>query len=78
MEWLPTGVAIAGSFLSAFVGIRIGLARIEERHIALSARVDALEDEIGRLREAKHKHAQMLQTHEGILHVKGKWHDDEL
>lgn len=41
--WLPVAVAVAGSFGSGWLGIRLGLARMEERHIALSDRVARLE-----------------------------------
>jgi hypothetical protein len=41
--WLPVVTAIGGSFFSGYFGIRIGIARMEERHIALSDRVARLE-----------------------------------
>lgn len=41
--WAPVLVALVGSALSGYWGVRIGQARMEERHIALAARVATLE-----------------------------------
>ena len=52
--WLPVLIALGGSFLSGYLGVRVGMARMEERQIALSARVERAEDEIQRLRDWRH------------------------
>lgn len=41
--WLPTVIAAVGSFISGYFGIRVGMARMEERHIALMERVSKIE-----------------------------------
>lgn len=49
--WLPVAVALGGSFFSGYFGVRIGQARMEERHIALMERVAKLESKFD-LKEA--------------------------
>jgi len=53
--WLPTAIALFGSFLSGYFGVRIGMARMEERHIALTARVDKIEKRLDDMDDAGYK-----------------------
>lgn len=41
-DWVYVVISVSGSFVSAYVGVRTGLARMEERWIAISHRVDEL------------------------------------
>jgi hypothetical protein len=69
--WMPVIVAILGSFASGYFGVQISMARMEERHIALTARVDKHDAEIGDrhsgIRGDLHKHHNRLGRHASRL-----------
>lgn len=74
-QWASTIVAVLGSFISGYFGVRIALTRVEERLTALAARVATIEREIGThetgMRGTLHHHASVLTRHElGIEHIK--------
>lgn len=55
-------VGIAGGFLGAWIGMRVSQAQLE-------VRMAHVESEIGKLRDAKHDHAQFLTRHEMDLEI---------
>lgn len=86
-DFLPATIAVAGSFISGYAGVKVALARSEERHIALSARVDGIDEEIGDrgsgIRGQLHKHHNWLGKHAArLLRLEEKagippWEDKE-
>lgn len=67
-QWASTVVAVLGSFISGYLGVRIALTRVEERLTALAARVSVIEREIGThetgMRGTLHSYAGVLTRHE--------------
>lgn len=62
LEILVAVVAIVGPALAGYVGVQAGLA-------AMKAQLDDAREEIRKLREAKHEHAQFLTQHEMRLEM---------
>ena len=69
--WLPTLIAIFGSLISGYLGVRVGLVRMEERHLALSQRFEeharTMHERMKVLGDRTHEHNDALLVHDGEL-----------
>lgn len=70
-EWLVPTLSIAGSVIGGYIGVKVGLTRLEERHMALSRRFDEHAANVtARLQiigDRTHDHANRLSEHTLIL-----------
>ena len=70
-QWLPTLIAIFGSLISGYLGVRVGLVRMEERHLALSQRFEEhvrnMNDRMKVLGDRSHDYNDALLVHDGEI-----------
>jgi hypothetical protein len=71
-EWLFPILSFIVAVVGSFIGVKVGLARQEEKHIALDKRVDehveAMSERMKILGDRSHTHADRLTEHGMRLH----------